>query len=66
MLQILEFLTIGPREWGDPVRHYAHLKMTEYRGQHWQLRCRYSVHDRVPIVFLTEITPLPDSPLFGL
>lgn len=55
-----------PRKWGDPVRHRADAKLTEYRGLHWNLACHYGVHDRVPIVFLTDITPLEESPLFGV
>jgi hypothetical protein len=64
--RIFDYLTLAPRDWGDPVRQYRGLQLTEYRGQHWRLRCRYSVHDRVPIVFLTQIVPIKGSPLFGL
>jgi hypothetical protein len=54
-----------PRKWGDPVRQHVKAKLTEYRGLHWNLVCVYGVHDRVPIVFLTSIEPLEESPLFG-
>jgi len=47
------------------MRRYRHAQLTEYRGLHWILLCRYAVHDRVPIVFLTDITPLEENPLFG-
>lgn len=57
---------MAPRDWGDPVRQYRKPQLTEYRAQHWKLQFRYTVHDRIPIVFLLEITPLPDSPLFGV
>ncbi len=63
--EIHRFLTMKPRKWGDPVRYLRNAKLTEFRGIHWNLLCRYAVHDRVPIVFLIEITPLEESPLFG-
>jgi hypothetical protein len=65
LTEVTRFLIQSPRSWGDPVRHYRGAELTEYRGQHWNLRCRYAVHDRVPIVFLTDITPLEENPLFG-
>jgi hypothetical protein len=63
--RIYYLLTMKPRKWGDPVRRYRNAQLTEYRGFHWDLMCRYAVHDRVPIVFLIEITPLEESPLYG-
>jgi hypothetical protein len=63
---IFRFLTIEPRSRGDPVRNYPDAKLTEYIGYHWHLRCRYAVHDRVPIVFLSEVTVLEGNPLFGI
>ena len=65
-MRIFDFLTQEPREWGDPIRHYHGLKLMQYRGQHWNFQCMYSVHDRVPIVFLNQIILLPRNPLFGM
>jgi hypothetical protein len=42
------------------------MHLTEYHGRHWNLRCKYAVHDRIPIVFLLEITVLEGNPVFGL
>jgi hypothetical protein len=64
--EITRLLVGEPREWGDPIRKWPHAHLTEYRGIYWNLRCRYGVHDRVPIVFLTEIVPLERCPLFGV
>jgi hypothetical protein len=64
--EIFRLLTIEPRDWGDPIRNHHGMKLTEYHGHHWNLRCKYAVHDRVPIVFLLEITVLESNPLFGL
>jgi hypothetical protein len=65
LTEITRRLVNEPRKWGDPIRHRSNAKLTEYRGLHWNLVCLYGVRDRVPIVFLTEIIPLEDSPLFG-
>ncbi len=64
--EIVRRLVSSPRDWGDPFRNLRHSKITMFHGFHWDLRCRYGVHDRVPIVFLSRITPLPKNPLFGL
>ena len=63
--EVLHRLTQAPRDWGDPLRNYRHAHTVEYRGLHKNFRCTYSVHDRVPIVFMTELTPLEGNPLFG-
>jgi hypothetical protein len=65
LVQIVRRLVHRPRRWGDPIRNLAHAHLTQYRGVHWNLACYYAVHNRVPIVFLTDITPLEESPLFG-
>jgi hypothetical protein len=64
--QIVRWLIRRPRKWGDPIRNLRHAQVTVYRGIHWDLACQYGVHDRVPIVFLSDIRPLPDNPLYGL
>jgi hypothetical protein len=63
--EILERLVSRPREWGDPLRHFRNAQTTQYAGHHRKFRCVYSVHDRVPIVFLTDIYPMPGNPLYG-
>jgi hypothetical protein len=66
LAEILRRLANTPRKWGDPIQNLRHANLTVYRGMHWELRCQYAVHNRVPIVFLTEILPLERNPLFGL
>lgn len=62
---IMDAVTNRPREWGDPVRHFQHSQLTYYHGHHANFLAEYSVHDRVPMVFLINIVPLPGSPLHG-
>ena len=64
--EIIRRLVHEPRKWGDPVRIHKRAQLMEYRGLHWNLRCKYAVHERIPIVFLTEIVVLKGNPLFGL
>jgi hypothetical protein len=63
--EIVDLLVNKPREWGDPLRHFRHAQTTQYAGHHRRFRCIYSVHNRVPIVFLTGIHPMPGNPLYG-
>jgi hypothetical protein len=63
--EIIHFLTQSPRGWGDPLRNFRHAQTVEYRGRHKNFRCIYSVHDRVPIVFMAELTPMEGNPLHG-
>ncbi len=63
--EIVQFVTQSPRSWGDPVRNFRHAELTQFRAIHRKFRCVYSVHNRVPIVFLNELTPLKGNPLFG-
>jgi hypothetical protein len=63
--EILDRLTEAPRQWGDLLRNYRHAHTVEYRGLHKNFRCIYSVHERIPIVFMTELTPLEGNPLYG-
>jgi len=63
--EILHRLVIRPRSWGDPLMNLRHLNAVQYRGLHKDFRCIYSVHERIPIVFMTELTPLEGNPLFG-
>ncbi|MBO0698595.1 MAG: hypothetical protein J2P46_09385 [Zavarzinella sp.] len=65
LTEITAFLVQSPRSWGDPIRNFRHARTVQYRGQHKDFRCTYSVHDRIPIVFMTELTPLEGNPLYG-
>jgi hypothetical protein len=65
LTEITRRLVMSPRSWGDPLRNFRHAKTVEYRGQYEKFRCIYSVHDRVPIVFMTELVPLEGNPLYG-
>ena len=62
---ILRRLTTEPREWGDPLWHFHAIHMTHYGGTMYGFRCEYSVHDRISTVVLTDLFPLPGSPLYG-
>ncbi len=64
IMHILRLLKMEPRVWGDPICNYRQLKLTQYHGRLWNLRCVYAVHDRIPIVFLTEIVPQVGCPLY--
>lgn len=63
--EIINLLIQRPRDWGDPVREYRHAQFTEYTGRHLNFLCTYVVHTRIPMVVLTQITPLEGNPLFG-
>ena len=62
---IVDQLINDHRGWGDPVRRLQHAKLIEYHGRFENLLAIYAVHDRIPIVFLSALTPMPDHPLFG-
>jgi hypothetical protein len=63
--EILQRLTIDPREWGDPLWRFHALQMTQYGGTLHGFRCVYSVHDRIPTVVMTNLFPLAGNPLHG-
>ncbi|HKB03152.1 MAG TPA: hypothetical protein VKD90_13080 [Gemmataceae bacterium] len=65
LTEILHRLTNEPRVWGDPLRRFRKLQMTQYGGTSRWIRCEYSVHDRVPTVVLTNLFALPGNPLYG-
>jgi hypothetical protein len=54
-----------PRDWGDPLHGLRSLDLTMFRGIHAKIAVTFAVHDRLPIVFLREITPILDHPLGG-
>lgn len=62
---ILEHLMLGPREWGDPLRHFRSLQMTQFGRMIAGFRCEYSVHDRIPMVVISKLFPVPNNPLCG-
>ena len=62
---ILQHLTTNARGWGDPLWHFRAMQMTQYGGTMYGFRCEYSVHDRISTVVLTDLFPLPGSPLYG-
>lgn len=63
--EIIHLLTQSPRGWGDPLRNFQHAQTVEYRGQHRNFQCYYSIHDRIPIVFVASLTTLEGNPLHG-
>jgi hypothetical protein len=61
----LEHLVMNPRGWGDPIRNLRNAHQVEYHGRHDRFLAIYTVHDRVPIVFLWYLIPQEGNPLFG-
>ena len=62
---ILDHLVMEPRTWGDPVWNLRNAEQVTYHGRHDRLLAVYTVHERVPIVFLWQIVPQEGHPLFG-
>src|SRR5262245_64423397 len=56
-------LRLRPRTWGDPIRNYPNAETVQYRGKAGFLYAYYSVHDRLPWVFLTAVTAPKGHPL---
>jgi hypothetical protein len=63
LARIMEQLRLQPRAWGDPIRNFPSLKTVQYRGQAGFLLAYYSVHDRLPWVFLSSVTTPKGHPL---
>ena len=63
--EIFKRLIMKPREWGDPIRNLQHARLVEYHGRHGDFLAIYAVHDRIPMVFLNHLIPLPRNPLYG-
>jgi hypothetical protein len=63
--EIFKRLIQKPREWGDPIRNLQHARLVEYHGRHGDFLAIYAVHDRIPMVFLNQLIPLPRNPLYG-
>ena len=64
--EIIDAVTNRPRDWGDPLRHFGASQMIYYRGLYGGFAAVYSVHDRIPMSFLYDITPMPEHPLYGV
>jgi hypothetical protein len=62
---IVDRIITDPRGWGDPVRNFRYAHLVEYHGRHADFLAVYAVHDRIPIVFLSQVSPLPGNRLFG-
>lgn len=62
---IVDRIINDPRGWGDPVRNFRHAQLVEYHGRHADFLAVYAVHERIPIVFLMQLSPLPGNRLFG-
>src|SRR5205085_11316866 len=59
LTNILQKVTMRPRKWGDPLRHFPHTQFTMYRGYDKPLIVYYAVHDRIPIVSLLHLNAHP-------
>ena len=63
LFQVDEHLHQRPREWGDPIRNFPAAQSVQYRGQVDPIIAYYSVHDRLPMVFLNWVTVPKGHPL---
>jgi hypothetical protein len=63
LLVIRDALQTAPREWGDPVRVYHHLRQTYYKRIHDELLVEYTVHEAEPFVWLVAIHPILGHPM---
>jgi hypothetical protein len=61
--QTVKELRQRPRTWGDPLRNFQSLQAVQYRGRVGFLLAYYSVHDRLPWVFLSSVTTPKGHPL---
>jgi hypothetical protein len=61
---MMENLETQPKEWGDPYINYRGLNAIAYGKTILpaQLRIEYTVHNSEPIVWISAIIPLPESP----
>ena len=65
--QIIENLETQPREWGDPYFNFRALDAVAYGKTiaYADLRIVYAVHNTEPLVWLSVVRPLPESPFLG-
>jgi hypothetical protein len=62
---IVDRLINDPRGWGDPIRNLRKAGQIEYQGRYNRLLAVYTLHERIPLVFLWRIIPQEGHPLFG-
>ena len=62
--QMIERLETEPRDWCDPYNNYHSLNAVGYGRTIVEagIRVGYAVHDTVPVVWITSVIPLVDSP----
>lgn len=65
--QIFEELETRPREWGDPSHNYRALDATGYQRAVLPagLWVEYAVHNSDPLVWVSKVVVLEDSPFAG-
>ncbi len=54
-------LKTDPLGWGDPQNRLRHLRLTVYHGMRTPLHAYYAVDEKRRIVYVQEISPLPDQ-----
>ena len=64
---IIETLEAHPREWGDPIHDYHGLNATGYKHAILPagLWVEYAVHNTDPLVWISRLIVLKDSPFAG-
>lgn len=64
---ITNTLKTRPREWGDPIHNYHGLNATGYKQAILSVGSwvEYAVHNTGPVVWISRLIVLPDSPFAG-
>jgi hypothetical protein len=64
---VIETLETRPREWGDPFHDYPGLNATGYKRAILPARLwiEYAVHNVDPVVWISKLIILEDSPFAG-
>ncbi|HEY7428358.1 MAG TPA: hypothetical protein VH682_29265 [Gemmataceae bacterium] len=57
--EIARRLSSDPLQWGDPLYHYRHLELMQYRGVHAPLYVLYAVDEQRKLVYVSQFRPLP-------
>lgn len=65
LTEIETALRTTPTTWGDPIRRLDALRLTHYRRVHDRIVVYYGVHDVEPVVWLTAVDPLRNSPFWA-
>lgn len=62
--EVFENLETRPRDWGDPYKNYRGLKAVGYGRTLFPtwIHVEYAVHETEPLVWLSGIRSLSDSP----